>query len=133
MTTTGAVVPSDVPAVLMNRLPANRLGPRVRELRGELGLSQRAIAARAGINKSYYAAIESEKVQLPDRERLHAIAQALRTDTWDLLQAAGYVEEPDIVTGIEPRLLASARGASVDVQRAAARMIDAVTRTNGNE
>jgi len=132
MTTTGALAPSGVRAALMSRLPANQLGERLRALRDALGLSQRQVAAIAECNKSYYAALERGKVQLPDRERLHSLAQALRTDAFDLLHAAGYIVQPDVLVGIDGRLLAAARGAPADVQEAAARMIETTKRVNGD-
>lgn len=125
-------VPSEVRTVLLNRLPEHRLGARIKELREAQGLTQRELGALAGCSKDYVAAAEV-RTRLPDRERLYAIAQALGTDTRDLLQAAGYIEELDILAGIDPHLIAAARGAPPRVQHLAAQMLNESKRTNGDE
>lgn len=71
------------------------LASRVRELRLAKGFSQKDLAERVGIERSYIGHIESGKTQLPSREVLAALAKALDTDVQDLLVAAGYLPRRD--------------------------------------
>lgn len=54
------------------------LGPRVRERRLELGLSVRALAARAGVSPAYVSAIESERNPSTGRAPVVSLAVAGR-------------------------------------------------------
>ena len=57
---------------------ANGLGRRVRELRKERGLTQRDLAAEAGIDAAYLCHLEGGRtLQNPTYERILALAGAL--------------------------------------------------------
>jgi transcriptional regulator with XRE-family HTH domain len=106
-----------VPESVLNALPENRLGERVRELRLNLGLSQADVAEGLGVPPSWVGHIETGHTGLPSRERLFALAQVLQTDTLDLMIAAGYWTESNVYAGIDPQLLAVARGATAESQK----------------
>ena len=114
---------------MMERLPPNRLGERLKELRMGLGLSQRGLADLAGLTKSHVASIEQGKVDLPPRYKLYALAETLETTTADLLMAAGYLEEPATIKGVLPELLNLARKAPRDLQRQMYRMLRTALQT----
>jgi transcriptional regulator with XRE-family HTH domain len=68
------------------------LGRRIRQLRDGLGLTHEEVAKRAGISRSYVTRIEADKVDLPSKEILPRLAEALGTTREDLLRAAGYLD-----------------------------------------
>lgn len=61
------------------------LGSRLRQLRDARGLSQEALARRAGINRSFYSKIETG-AQSPTVDRLHNIAAALHIHISELFR-----------------------------------------------
>lgn len=65
------------------------LGTAIRELRGETGLSQEALAVDAELDRSYMGGIERGEHNLT-LINLQRIATALGTKPSKLLQAAGY-------------------------------------------
>jgi transcriptional regulator with XRE-family HTH domain len=63
-------------------------GGRLRRVRTEAGLSQTAVASRAGLDRSFYAEIESGKHSV-SVDRLYDIAEALGVAVRDL-----FTDEP---------------------------------------
>jgi DNA-binding XRE family transcriptional regulator len=61
------------------------LGSRLRQLRAARGLSQEALARRAGINRSFYSKIETG-TQSPTIDKLHNIAAALHVHIAELFR-----------------------------------------------
>ncbi len=78
------------------------MGKRVAQLRHMLHLTQEEVVARMArlgcvIDRSYLSQIEGDKIQLPSREILKALAKCLETTEEDLLRAAGYLSsEPPV-------------------------------------
>ncbi|MFD0064150.1 helix-turn-helix domain-containing protein [Streptomyces sp. NPDC056690] len=70
-------------------VPAQRLafGRRLRALRTRAGLSQTAVAAAAGMDRSFYAEVEAA-VHSVSVDRIPALAQALGVKPADLFQDA---------------------------------------------
>lgn len=67
-------------------------GARLRELRRKRGLTLRALADGVGVDFSYLSKIENEKAgYLPGADTIRAIAEALDTDTLELLRLADKV------------------------------------------
>ena len=63
-------------------------GRYLRALRKDAGLSQREVAAQAGIDFTYLSKIENGRVDPPGEATLHALAHALGADAEDLLSRA---------------------------------------------
>ena len=72
-----------------SRRPASPLvrefGDRVRARRGELGLSQEALAHRAGLQRAYIGQLETG-MRSPGLETLAKLAKALEMDLGDLVE-----------------------------------------------
>ncbi|MEV4921627.1 helix-turn-helix transcriptional regulator [Streptomyces roseoverticillatus] len=64
---------------------------RVREVRTRAGLTQKAAAQAAGLDRSFYAEVESGKHTIAV-DRLYRVADALGTSIHDLIPADGEVE-----------------------------------------
>jgi transcriptional regulator with XRE-family HTH domain len=65
-----------------------KFGQRVRALRQERGLSQRALASLIGINFTYVSKIENERLdfgEYPSEDLIYRIAAALEVDGDELL------------------------------------------------
>lgn len=77
------------------------LGRYVRQLRKQQHLTQKEVAERANIDRSYVSQIESGTVSNPSINVLQGLARALNTSIRDLLQEAGYWSSP---TPLPPRL-----------------------------
>lgn len=60
------------------------LGRRIRERRAELGLSQEALALRAGIHRTYIGSLETGQ-RNPSLENLCRLADALESPLTDLV------------------------------------------------
>ena len=62
-----------------------RFGARLRELRGQTGLSQEALAAKAGVHRTYLSGVErgERNISLANLEKL---ARALDVDMSTLLE-----------------------------------------------
>jgi transcriptional regulator with XRE-family HTH domain len=60
-------------------------GDRVRTRRHELGLSQEALALKAGINRTYIASLESGQ-RNPSLELIAKLAAAMKIDAADLVR-----------------------------------------------
>ena len=67
------------------------LGNRLRELRLAKRVTHAGLASAAGISRSYVTRLESDRVELPRKRTLLALARALDTTPEDLLSAAGYL------------------------------------------
>jgi len=61
------------------------LGDHVRRHRHQAGLSQEALALKAGVNRSYYASLEAGR-RNPSLETICRLAVALGCDTADLVR-----------------------------------------------
>jgi transcriptional regulator with XRE-family HTH domain len=61
------------------------LGQRIARIRGERGLTQEALAARAQLSSSYIARIELG-IRRPTLDALRSLAEALTVPVWLLLQ-----------------------------------------------
>src|SRR5262245_42485360 len=73
-----------------------RFGQRVRSLRQGLGLSQRALASKLGINFTYLSKIENERLDFgdyPSEELILKLTSALEANPDDLLILAEKVPE----------------------------------------
>jgi len=73
------------------------LGTFIRERRRELGLTQERLAERVGesVRQSDISRLERNRISLPRRDRLEALAAALEVSTADLLLRTGWLEEKD--------------------------------------
>lgn len=92
------------------------LGPWVRSVRIEQGLSQRGLADRAGLSRSYLCDIERGRGSQPSLETLDKLAAALGLSRNELMRAAGLIEggAGDRQTDEERRLLAVFRDLDID-------------------
>lgn len=71
------------------------LGERINELRRAKGLTHAQLAERAGISRSYVTRLQTNKMGLPSKRVLWALADALATTPGELLFAAGYLPSHD--------------------------------------
>jgi DNA-binding XRE family transcriptional regulator len=69
----------------LQRIRRTALGSRLRQLRAARGLSQEALARRAGIARSFYSKIETGN-QSPTVDKLHNIAAALHVHIAELFR-----------------------------------------------
>src|SRR5881392_3345182 len=70
------------------------LANRLKELRRALTWTQQDLSRASGLTRSYISRLEMGDIALPSSEKLRALAQALGTAPDDLLQAAGYIDNP---------------------------------------
>ena len=73
-----------------------KFGQRVRALRQERGLSQRALASKLGVNFTYLSKIENERLdfgEFPSEDLICRIAVALEVDGDELLLLAKKIPE----------------------------------------
>src|ERR671939_337622 len=70
------------------------LANRLKELRRALTWTQQDLSRSSGLTRSYISRLEMGDIALPSSEKLRALAQALGTTPDDLLQAAGYIDNP---------------------------------------
>ncbi|MDQ4044460.1 MAG: helix-turn-helix domain-containing protein [Chloroflexota bacterium] len=84
------------------------LGQWLRSIRSDQGMSQRGLADRAGISRSYLCDIERGRGAQPSIETIDRLAVALGYSRNDLLRASGTIEggPGDRLTEDERRLLA---------------------------
>jgi transcriptional regulator with XRE-family HTH domain len=96
------------------------LGQWIRATRMEQSLSQRELATRAGLSRSYVCDIERGRGAHPSVETLDKLAAALGAARVDLMKAAGLIEpvEGGRETPEERRLLAVFRDLSGTGQQA---------------
>jgi transcriptional regulator with XRE-family HTH domain len=92
------------------------LGDWIREARMAQGVSQRALADRSGLSRSYLCDIERGRGAQPSVLTLDKLAVALGASRTDLLQVAGILEAPFGKDGgeHERRLIAVVRDLSPD-------------------
>jgi transcriptional regulator with XRE-family HTH domain len=70
------------------------LATRLKELRRARGWTQQDLSRSSGLTRSYISRLEMGDIALPSSEKLRALSQALGTAPDDLLQAAGYIDNP---------------------------------------
>jgi len=76
------------------------LGRRVRVLRESLGLTQLALATRAGLSQAFVSCVEGGTRILPRGRSLVPLAAALETTAVELLVSAGYLKpDPALTAG----------------------------------
>lgn len=99
------------------------LGEWIRRSRVRQGLSQKALAERAGISRSYLCDIERGRSAAPSVGSLDKIAIALGVGRSDILRVAGIIEEQLGSTGDagERRLVSAYRDLSLDGKNAVER------------
>ena len=66
-------------------------GMKVRALRKERGMSQKTLAAKTGIDFTYLSKVENERSPPPSEEVIRSMADALSTDSDELIRLAGKV------------------------------------------
>lgn len=69
----------------MSSLPPDKTRRELRRLRYRAGLTQAQVAAKAGLSRQGYHAIESSGV-MPSPQNAKAIAKALKADPEDFLE-----------------------------------------------
>jgi transcriptional regulator with XRE-family HTH domain len=96
------------------------LGQWIRLRRTTGSISQRELADRAGLSRSYLCDIERGRGKKPSIQSLHAIADALEVDRVELLRVAGILDAPrgPEEASRERRLLSIFRGLSDGNQEA---------------
>jgi len=67
------------------------LGQAIREIRQEVGVTQKNLAEAAGIDQSYLSMIESDQRRNPGTKVIARLAQALQISIDDLVSRAGYL------------------------------------------
>lgn len=75
---------------------AKKLGQFIVKARQAQGLSQRALAERAGINYGYINRLEQGDYKSPSPERLRALARALKVDVEELYALALYPQKQQL-------------------------------------
>lgn len=99
------------------------LGDWIRETRKSQGVSQRALADRSGISRSYLCDIERGRGSQPSVSTLDKLAKSLGASRADLLRVAGILENNGKVgDDRELRLLALFRDLPQDAQQTLERM-----------
>ena len=73
---------------IVHGVTSTAFGDHLRGLRKQAGLSQRELAAQAGIDFTYLSKIENGRVDPPGEATMRAIARALGVDAEDLLARA---------------------------------------------
>jgi len=77
-----------------NRPPAEEtFGQRIKRRRRELGLTQRQVAAKLGIDFTYLSKLENDRGEPPGDKTIRNIAVLLVDDEEELLALAGKVPE----------------------------------------
>jgi transcriptional regulator with XRE-family HTH domain len=105
------------------RVAANELGDWIRSKRTDQSVSQRELADRAGISRSYLCDIERGRGTRPSVDCLDGLAAGLGADRTELLRVAGILEplrDPVEYTS-ERRLVSVFRGLSGGNQEAVER------------
>src|SRR5947209_1103297 len=70
------------------------LAARLKELRRARSWTQQDLSRASGLTRSYISRLEMGDIALPSSEKLRALSQSLGTAPDDLLQAAGYIDNP---------------------------------------
>src|SRR4051812_31176498 len=76
------------------------LGPRLRALREEKGMSLRKVERESGINSGYLSQLERGEIAQPTPSVLHKVAKAYGEPLGTLMSWAGYIE--DDPAGVSP-------------------------------
>lgn len=72
------------------------LGDKIRELREERGWSQNELAICSGLNRSYIAHMETNRINNPSGDTFIKLSRAFNIHPEELYQAAGYIKEARI-------------------------------------
>ena len=112
-----------------------KLGQKIRQLRGEKGLSLNGLAEEASISKAYLSQLENDVSKQPSAEILLKIASALGVTIADLLDQPVRVyaedfEDEDIPYAL--REFIDERGDALDIQKEDVRMLMNI-RYRGNQ
>jgi transcriptional regulator with XRE-family HTH domain len=67
-----------------------KLGNKIRQLREQSGLTQGQLASRSSVSQGYLSQLENGEVKNPSAAVLLRVAQAVRVDSDELFEAAGY-------------------------------------------
>lgn len=78
------VARKDNPQSAVNEQLRKELGSKIRKARETAELTQAEVAAKAGINVSYYAEIERGEVN-PSVDKLHSILKVLKVKSFNIL------------------------------------------------
>ena len=78
--------------IVNNELPQQRIGPLLRQLREEAGLSVRGLATSADVDSTWLSRVEHGIYVNPDPKKLNQLAKVLGVETMELFQAAEYAE-----------------------------------------
>ncbi|MGC4105521.1 MAG: helix-turn-helix transcriptional regulator [Thermomicrobiales bacterium] len=113
------------PAAATTPSTGSLLGEWIRKNRLDQGISQRALADRSGLSRSYVCDIERGRGAEPSMATLDKLAAALGTSRADLMAAAGLIEPPakGQESDDERRLLQVFRDLSDDGQATAMRFV----------
>ncbi len=77
-------------------------GQRIRTLRKDLGLSQRELAQRVGIDFTYLSKIENDRSEPPSEAVIKRLALELSADPDDLIVLAGKIPS-DLAPALDPQ------------------------------
>ena len=99
------------------------LGDWIRRERQRLHFSQRELASRAGLSRSYLCDIERGRGASPSISTLDRLSTALGISRTDVLQVAGIVDPPAGQTSGERRMMALFRDLSATGQGSVERYI----------
>ena len=69
------------------------LPERIKELRAEREWTQKELAKRSGLDRSYVSWLESDKIGKPSADTFLKLAHAFRIPPEELYQAAGYIRQ----------------------------------------
>jgi len=77
---------------IVNNESPQRIGPLLRQLREEAGLSVRGLAGAADVDSTWLSRVEHGIYVNPDPKKLNQLAKVLGVETMELFQAAEYAE-----------------------------------------
>ncbi len=86
-------MPTRRPATAAQPTSGSVLGQWIRKTRAEQGISQRALADRSGLSRSYVCDIERGRGAQPSVTTLDKLAVALGLSRADLLHASGLIDQ----------------------------------------
>ncbi len=84
-------------------MEVTKLGSLLRDLRNKQGLSLRKAGKQAGVSATYLWEIELGN-RIPSADILKRLAPILMVTTQELLESAGYLEQPEALTSQLERL-----------------------------
>lgn len=104
---------------------ANDLGTTLKEVRGLLGKSLKAVADPANISAAYLLKLEKGEVAAPSPHVLHRLAETLGVEYLELMRLAGYVlPEPEGTRANALLQALSSKGLTDDETRAVSAFLD---------